>query len=341
MSKRKHTLLSRVIIIFVVIAGLIALLIPLNLIVAVRDEVTKAGIEDPMLSTTLSISHLIGRLLTLSLYAVSIAFVIGLFAANTILKPLRQLEEAAKELEKGNLAYRVTVDSNDEFEHLASLINRMAARLQDSFVFLEQRIAERTQDLAIASQISVTVTEKVANQYEMMAEAVEIIRARFNLYHTQIYLLDPSGRNLILSAGTGEIGAQLLRKSHRLPVGLGSINGRAVSEKRILVVEDTQKSVDFLPNPLLPLTRSEMAMPMFVGEKIIGVLNLQSEYPAALNESNRPVFETLAGQLAVAIQNASLFAETMQVRDELAERSRHLTVEGWQEFLKNCRKDIK
>ncbi len=333
MSKRTHTLLSRVILSFMVVAGVVAFLLPLNLVIAIQGEVSQAGIQDETLYTILSLSHLSGRLLTLSFYAVALAFVVGLFAANAILKPLRQLEEAAKELEKGNLAYRVQIDSRDEFEHLAGLVNRMATRLQDSFAFLEQHIAERTQDLTIVSQVGATITEKVSNLYEMMTEAVEIIRSRFHLYHVQIYLLDPSGRNLILNAATGDIGSQLLRQSHRLPVGRGSINGRAASELQTVVAEDTRLSADFLPNPLLPLTRSEMAIPLTVGKQTIGVLNVQSEYPGALSDTNRPVFELLAGQLAVAIRNALLFMETVQVRDELEQHSRRLTAKGWQEFL--------
>ncbi|GAB4503268.1 MAG: hypothetical protein Fur0043_02600 [Anaerolineales bacterium] len=333
MLKRTHTLLARIILIFVVIAGVIALLVPLNLIVAAQNEASKMGVEGLAIQSLLSISHLGGRVFTLAFYAVLIAVVTGLFAANTILKPLRQLEEAAKEFEKGNLAYRVQVDSRDEFEHLAEVVNRMAARLGDSFAFLEQRIAERTQDLTIASQIGVIITEKVSNPYEMMAEAAEIIRSRFGLYHAQIYLLDSSGHNLTLNASTGEIGTRLLRQSHRLAVGPGSINGRAVSEQRTIVVEDTQTSANFLPNPLLPQTRSEMAVPLIIGEKVIGTLNVQSEHLGALSEANRPVFEMLANHLAVAIRNAFLFTETMQVRDELLERSRHATVTAWQEFL--------
>lgn len=341
MPKRTHTLLSRVIFTFVVVVGLMTILITLNLIVAIQGEASRAGIEDATLNAILSLSHLGGRLLTLSFYAILLAFVIGLFSANTILKPLRQLEQAAKELEKGNLAYRVQVASQDEFAHLASLVNRMAARLQDSFAFLEQRIVERTQDLTIASQIGVTITEKVSNPYEMMMEAVEIIRSRFSLYHAQIYLLDPSGCHIILGAATGEIGAKLLRQAHRLAVGPGSINGRAVSEQRTMVIEDTQTSADFLANPLLPLTRSEMAIPLMVGKQVIGVLDLQSERPGALSEVNRPVYEMLAGHLAVAIRNANLFTETLQVRDELMERTRHLAVAGWREFLDGIQRSEK
>ncbi len=341
MSKRTHTLLSRIVLTFTMIAGMIAFLIPLNLIVAIQSEVSRAGIEEPLLSNILSISHLGGRLFTLAFYAVAIAFVIGLFATNTILKPLRQLESAAQELERGNLAYRVQIDSQDEFDQLAGLINRMAARLQDSFAFLEQRITERTQGLVVASQIGMTIIEKVSNPYTMMMEAVEIIRSRFNLYHAQIYLLDSSGHNLTLSAATGEIGAHLLRQGHHLPVGPGSINGRAVSGQQTMVVEDTRTSTDFLYNPLLPLTRSEMAIPLMIGEQAIGVLDLQSERSGTLNEINRPIYEMLAGHLAVAIRNALLFAETMQVRDDLIERTHRLAVAGWQEFLDGIQRSEK
>lgn len=270
-----------------------------------------------------------------SIIAVSILFTVVLlwFLAGRIVHPLRELTQAASAISQGNLSILIKVHSSDETGVLADAFNTMTNNLRDLFSTLEQRVAERTQDLETASEVGKAITEKVANQYEMLKHAVEIIRERFDLYYTQIYLVDPSGRNLVLSAGTGEVGAQLMRMSHRLPIGLGSINGRAASEKRAVIIENTEKSTNFLPNPLLPQTRCEMSVPLMVGDKVVGVLDMQSERPGFLNETNLPAFNALAGQLAIAIQNASLFAQTEQDRLQIEEQARRLTAAGWQEFL--------
>jgi len=198
---------------------------------------------------------------------------------------------------------------------------------------LEQRVAERTHDLELASEVGRTASQKVANLDELLSAATELIRDRFNLYYTQIYLIDPSERMLVLRAGTGNVGAELIRRGHRLMIGFDSINGRAVSDKQAVTVADTTQSASFLPNPLLPNTHSEMAVPLIAAGHVVGVLDMQSEQPGALSESNLPAFETLAGQLAIAIQNASLFAEAEQARSEMEAQAQRLTSSGWQDFL--------
>ncbi|NJN80401.1 MAG: PAS domain-containing protein, partial [Anaerolineales bacterium] len=198
---------------------------------------------------------------------------------------------------------------------------------------LEIRVQDRTHDLELASEVGRIVTAKVDNLYELLAEAVEQIRENFNLYYTQVYLTDRSGRTITLRAGTGDVGKQLLQRGHQLIVSSDSLNGRAALEKQAMIVADTSNSRTFLPNPLLPKTRSEMAVPLLLGNQVVGVLDMQSEHPNALNESNLPAFEALAGQLAVAIQNASLFEQANQARAEVVEQAKRLSLASWDSFL--------
>jgi GAF domain-containing protein len=136
-----------------------------------------------------------------------------------------------------------------------------------------------------------------------------------------------------LQAGTGEVGAQLLERKHRLQLNTGSINGRAAVEKRTMVISDTSKSATFRPNSLLPDTRGEMAVPLIVNDKVVGVLDMQSSQPDALNEEAIPAFEALAGQLAVAIQNATLLEEAKQARAEVEAQARRLVRKNWADYL--------
>jgi len=167
----------------------------------------------------------------------------------------------------------------------------------------------------------------------MLEDACELIQKEFDLYYVQVYLTDPGQTTLRLQAGTGEVGAQLRERGHRLPLNASSINGRAAVEKRAVVISDTAESATFRPNELLPDTRGEMAVPLIIAEKVVGVLDMQSSQPGVLNEEVLPAFEALAGQLAVAIQNANLVAEAEAARAEVEAQARRLVRTGWVEHL--------
>ena len=108
-------------------------------------------------------------------------------------------------------------------------------------------MADRTHDLELASEVGRAITEKVGNLTEMLNEAAETIRSRFDLYYTQVYLVDPSGRNLVLRAGTGDAGFQLLQRGHRLAISSASLNGRAALDRHAVIMGDTQQSSNFRP----------------------------------------------------------------------------------------------
>jgi len=148
-----------------------------------------------------------------------------------------------------------------------------------------------------------------------------------------VYLTDPSSSNLKLEAGTGTVGAELLGRSHSLPLNTGSINGRAAVEKHSVVISDTAQSTTFRPNKLLPDTRGEMAVPLIIGDKVVGVLDMQSNIPDVLTDEVLPAFEALAGQMAIAVQNANLLAETEQARSQVESQARRLVRKGWSEHL--------
>lgn len=204
--------------------------------------------------------------------------------------------------------------------------------LEESRNSLEQRVIERTQSLALAAEVGRSVSHVRALEV-MLKEAAELIQVRFDLYYVQVYLVNRSQTYLDLEAGTGEVGQQLLARRHRLPLNTASINGRAAAEKRSIVIADTATSATFRPNPLLPHTRSEMAVPLIVGENVVGVLDMQSERAGMLSEDVLSAFEALAGQLAIAIQNANLLAETEQARAEVEKQAARLTRANWQSYL--------
>ncbi len=207
--------------------------------------------------------------------------------------------------------------------------NRELEQLSKS---LEQRVADRTHNLALAAEVGRSVSQVRALD-GLLKDACELILKEFNLYYVQVYLTDAGASNLRLEAGTGSVGAQLVGRGHSLPLNTGSINGRAATEKNSVVIPDTAQSATFRQNPLLPETRGEMAVPLIAADKVVGVLDMQSNQPGVLTEEVLPAFEALAGQLAVAIQNATLLAETEEARAEVEKQARRLVRQGWSEHL--------
>jgi len=204
--------------------------------------------------------------------------------------------------------------------------------LQDLSAALEESMVERIEALSLAAEVGRRISQ-VPDLNSLLVEAVELIRSYYSLYYAQIYLTDHTGHSLKLRAGTGEAGKQLVARGHTLKVGPGSINGAAADQKTTIVVSDTTQSQAFLPNPLLPDTHSEMAIPLLSGDRVVGVLNLQNSVPDSLNEENKVDFEALAGQLAVAIVNASLLTESAESHAQLEAQLKSSASEGWKEFL--------
>jgi GAF domain-containing protein/HAMP domain-containing protein len=268
----------------------------------------------------------------LSLLATTLAGVVLVQLINRTVQPINMLTETAVELAGGNLESRAAVNSKDELGTLASAFNRMADRLREMIGTLEERVAERTHSLELAAEVGRSVSQ-VRDLDTMLREAVEIIRTRFNLYYVQVYLANPTQTTLTLRSGTGTVGAELTARGHSLPINTNSINGRAVVEKQPVIISDTAASASFRPNALLPDTRSEMAVPLIINNRVVGVLDMQSDRPGALSQEILPAFEALAGQLAVAIQNANLLEEAEQARAEVEQQAARLSQTHWQDYL--------
>ncbi len=202
-------------------------------------------------------------------------------------------------------------------------------KIRDS---LEQMVESRTHAITLAAEVGRRVSQ-VHDLEVLLPQAVELIRDQFDLYYVQVYLLDPQGRSLSLRAGSGDVGAALLRAGHRLPVDMTSLNGTAVLERRPVIVESTISSPTFRPHPLLPQTRSEISIPLLSGDRVLGALDLQGRQIGALNAGDLPVFETLAGLLSSALANAELIDQVQSTLKEQEEKAIKSTREGWNEYL--------
>lgn len=216
----------------------------------------------------------------------------------------------------------------EEIRQSQAVIEERNRQLELAQVQLQKRFAE----IQLAAEVGRAVSQ-VRALGDLLRDAVERIRARFDLYYVQVYLVNPTRTHLVLEAGTGEVGLALRARKHQLLLNTASINGQAAIEKRPVVIPDTTRSPVFRPNPLLPRTRAEMAVPLLIGDEVIGVLDMQSEQVGGLTEEMLPAFEALAGQLAIAIRNARLLEEAEKARRDAEIYARRLERQGWQELL--------
>ena len=291
----------------------------LGWVVVARQEATEALADVNVISRTI---QLIG------LVIVALASGAAVYLARTMTRPLQALNEATAAIGAGQLDTPLPATGDDEVGQLAGTFRQMVDYLQKTLGDLQAT----GRDLALTVEVGREVTQ-VQELETMLQNAVNIIRDRFNLYYAQIYLADPTESSLILRAGTGEAGQKLVQRGHRLPIGPGSLNGLVAASQQVEVVTDTAASVGHRPNPLLPDTRSEMVVPLLANNRLVGVLDLQSNRVNGLTEENIPGFMSLAAQLAVAIQNATLFSETQQARAEVEASNLRLAQQGWQGFL--------
>jgi GAF domain-containing protein/HAMP domain-containing protein len=293
-------------------------------------------------------------LIFFSILILIVASAILLFLSRSITRPLQEITSWTKSFSQGQMhlgtnqpANPLRINTNDEIEDLADAFNQMNSKLITTVSTLEQRVAERTAkmerrnlDLALAAEVGQTVSQ-VRELNEMLKDAAEIIREFFGLYYVQVYLVNPAQTELVLQFGTGEVGKELMSRKHHLPLNTESINGRAALSKRSVVIADTSTSAFFRPNPLLPNTRSEVAVPLLVGDTLMGVLDVQSEQVGHLDADALLAFEPMAGQMAVAVQNTRLVVETRRAQAEVESLVHRLTHTGWEDYLDGIHKPEK
>ncbi|MBZ0290519.1 MAG: GAF domain-containing protein, partial [Anaerolineae bacterium] len=172
------------------------------------------------------------------------------------------------------------------------------------------------------------------NLQTLLDQVVQLIVERFpNIYHAQIFLLDQDRLYAILRASTGEPGKLLLARGHRLAVGSVSVIGQVIDQKQTIIARDTATSQVHRRNEFLPDTHAELAIPLRVADQIIGSLDVQSKYRNAFTEDEVSILETMADQIAVAIENARLYQESVRRLEDIERSNRESTIATWREYI--------
>lgn len=221
----------------------------------------------------------------------------------------------------GRLAVANWKEVNPEKADLVSAIaERVSTHLET--IRLAEELQKRAAELQTVAKLSTTASTTL-DPDELLQSVVDMTKERFGLYHAHIYLSNDAWSTLLLAAGAGEVGRAMVAEQHAIPFDAEkSIVARASRERQAVIVNDVQADPAFLPNPLLPDTRSEMAVPMVVGDKTLGVFDVQSSQANRFTEDDANIYTTLASQVGVALQNARLYAEQAATLTQLRELDR-------------------
>ena len=229
---------------------------------------------------------------------------------------------------------------NVERDRIAELtqINR---ELEDVKNSLEKRVEERTQQLE-GQSLRLRVVAEIARDAasardiaELLERGAQLIHDRFNYYHTGIFLLDANREFAVLTAAPTEAGRQMIANQHKLRVGQTGIVGRVAASGEPRITLDIGLDTVHFNNPLLPDTHSEMALPLKVENRTIGVLDVQSDQPQAFNDEDVAIMQVLADQLAIAIERTLLFEQVEENLRELQQAYGRATREGWKSLAES------
>jgi GAF domain-containing protein/HAMP domain-containing protein len=261
-----------------------------------------------------------------------LALALAWYMVRVVMRPLRRLQEGAEIIGSGDLTHRISVESEDEIGVLARGFNTMAGEVQQLVLTLEQRVAERTRGLQTVTEVA-HATTSVLDPKDLLDQVVNLVRERFELYYVGLFLLDEDDRWAILRAGTGEAGQQMLAQGHRLAVGGDSMIGQSTAQNEARIALDVGAEAVHFDNPYLPETRSEMALPLRTRGRAIGALTIQSREQTAFDDADIAVMQILADQVAIAIDNAHLFAEMQVALQEAEALHMHYLGQAWQDYL--------
>jgi GAF domain-containing protein len=245
----------------------------------------------------------------------------GLIASIGLL--LVYLENFRDQIEKKRLA-----DITQINQELAKLSQALEERVEERTAQLNQK----TSQLEAASLVARAAAE-TTNINILLDTVVEQISSRFGFYHTGIFLSDSTRQKVYLAAASSEGGKKMIQRGHNLDIGRQGVVGYAAYEKRPRVAQDIERENVYFSNPELPDTHSEAALPLLIKNQAIGVLDIQSTEQSPFGSENLFILQTMADQIALAIQNARLLEESQAALAQLQAFTSKSVQDAWQTYL--------
>ena len=257
--------------------------------------------------------------------ATGLAVTFSIFLTRRIVNPLQQLTEASAQVSRGNMDIEVQLNTHNEMQLLATTFNTMTAQVRS----LVQGLESRTHRLEIIANLSEQLTA-ILNLEQLLATVVRQTQDNFGYYHAQIYLLDEPSQYLLVAEGTGPVGVEMKAQRYRIPLS-DPVHpvARAARSGQIVSVDNIREVQGWQPNPLLPDAYAQIAVPITIEGRRVGVFDVLEDDIAGLDAGDATLLRSLANQVAVAIRNARLFAQVEQaLADAYAVQARY-TNEAW------------
>jgi GAF domain-containing protein len=281
------------------------------------------------------------RLTSIYLISLPMLIILGFIFANYLAKPIIGLRDMTNKISKGELNFRITnIPHTRELAELAFDFNAMTENLSTLINDLEQRVSERTigitkktEQLRAASFIARQISE-ATDLTALLDIVVNLITTQFGYYHAGIFLLNETGEVAILQTASSEGGKRMVAKGYSLTVGTQGIVGYAAAQKKVRIALDVGFDAVFFNNPDLPMSRSEIALPLLVRNKVLGILDIQSDQPQMFRMEDVDVLQTLADQVAIAIENTRLLSESQAAIMQLEAVSTVRVKEAWSQKLR-------
>ena len=267
--------------------------------------------------------QLLNRTLLIVFFTGLASVLLGYFFGNLLARPIERLTSDTDKFAAGDLSFRTEITSHDEVGKLALSFNYMADQIQALVSGLEERIAARTEQLRASADVG-RAAVSILDTNQLLREIVNLITDRFGFYYAAVFLADSANQWAVLREATGEAGRILKERQHQLEIGGQSMVGTAMKTRKARIALEAGDEAVRFANPLLPETRSEIALPLVIGSRVIGALDVQSTQRAAFDEASAAVLQTMADQIAIALSNTLQFNQTQSA----LRRSRQLYEAG-------------
>ncbi len=186
--------------------------------------------------------------------------------------------------------------------------------LRNTLETMEKNITDRAKNLEVVLGISQRLSG-ILELNALLQELVNTTKETFDYYHAHVYLIDDNRESMAVAIGYGRAGEELIRKGHKIRIDAPkSLVARAARERQIINVGDVQADPSWMPNPVLPDTRAEIAVPVILGDEVVGVLDVQSAQVNGFDSDDEATLQALANQVAIAVHNTRLFSQMQQAR---------------------------